>query len=652
MDKKIIIAILLVLIVVSAGTWVVLFNNGDDGDVEEAARWVIDAEGRNVTLASAPVSIVSCAPSLTELVYSLGIDELLVGVTDFCDFPADVGARKGNGSLVSVGGYFTPSLEAIIETNATLVLIDQGVSAQMALVENLELVNMTVIVMYKGATIEEVYKNIGLLGKICWADTAANGLISNMRGTIQTVTDAVDGEEKPSVTFCCWLSPICVAGNDTYVNEMMVLTGGENTYGDLSGWPYDLAIDSLMERDPDFIIITGMMMLSSGEAVLQSIRNDTLWSSLRAVQNDHVYVFVNQAENVFNRPSARMAEGVQMMAMILHSDVFNVTVPNVFSNDYADWLANHEITDFPVDVQDSMGRTVEALGGTTTLVSLEPSITELVYSLELDANLVGVSSNCNFPGNVTERVSAGTLHTIGKYNKPNIESIANLTPGLVLLDGGVTGHVALIDQLDDLGIEYLVLYPSVSIASIYNNLELVGDLMGKQSAAQEKIGTMASTISEVTETVAGSDGDIDVMFSIYFSLDGTIWVAGNDTFTDNTISLAGGVNAFGAQAGYYTVSPDSILDANPDVLIITDSMAAINVTALWNYLESDPIWSNINAVKNGSVYVMTLEASNIFNRPSVRVADSVNLLAVTLFPELFGITSLPLVFDSDYAEYL
>ena len=102
MDRKMIIAHLLAVIVVSAGAYRIV-NDGQrwrDGPVT-----VIDAKGRNVTTSLAPLRIVSCSPSLTEIVYAMGMGSDLVAVTDYCDWPEDVVVRKGNGSLSSIGGY-------------------------------------------------------------------------------------------------------------------------------------------------------------------------------------------------------------------------------------------------------------------------------------------------------------------------------------------------------------------------------------------------------------------------------------------------------------------------------------------------------------------------------------------------------------------
>jgi len=274
-----------------------------------------------------------------------------------------------------------------------------------------------------------------------------------------------------------------------------------------------------------------------------------------------------------------------------------------------------------------------------------------VYSLGLGNRLVGVSSNCDFPAEVKDRVSNGSLATIGKYNKPNAEAIANLGPGLVVLDGGVSGHMSVLTQLEGMNLTCVVLYESKTVGLIYNNIEMMGNLFGVQSVARGNIDAMAKTMSKVREVTDGRSSDVKVMFSIYFS-SSSIWVVGNNTFINNVIGLAGGENVFLGQNGYGTVSAEAVLTANPDVIVITDNMASVNYTQLMDWLTNDPVWKEVNAVKNGQVYLMTKQAGDIFTRPSVRVAHGVNLLGALLYPELFGIDPLPSIIGNEYLTYI
>lgn len=347
MDRKMIIAILLALIIVSAGVLIVL--NNDNGGETAGPVTVLDAEGRNVTTAEAPLRIVSCSPSLTEIVYALGIGERLVAVTDYCDWPADVDVRKNDGSLTSIGGYWTPSIEAIVEADANIILVDQGVQAQLDMLPQMEDLQLNVIVLNKGQSFAEVYENIAMIGEICWQDENATQLIDSMNDRLDEIQATMSEiEEEPTLAFCVWLEPIYLSGNGTFVSEIMYKAMGENAYDDMTSYP-EIAMESMLERDPEYLFVTGMMMETSGQAVLDMLKNDTLWSETSAVQNDKVYVLVGQAENLFNRPGPRMVDGVELMAKILHSDVFNVTIPCVLENDYVDWVSGSASFEAPAN---------------------------------------------------------------------------------------------------------------------------------------------------------------------------------------------------------------------------------------------------------------------------------------------------------------
>ena len=346
MDRKMIIAIFLALIIVSAGALLVL---SDYGGETAGPVTLIDAAGRNVTTAEAPVRIVSCSPSLTEIVYALGIGDCLVAVTDYCDWPEDVNVRKGNGSLTSVGGYYTPSVEAVTGADGNLILIDMGVQAQMDMVPQLENLEQNVIVLDKGKDFEEVFSNIAMIGEICWMKKEAEQLIDSMKDRLVDIQEMIGTEEaEPTLAFAVWLEPIYLSGNGTFTQDVIGNAQGENVYSDMTGWP-QVSVESLLERDPDFLLVSMMYLATPGEDIIQSLQNDTVWSELSAVKNDRVYIFTGQADNVFCRPGPRMIDGVELMAKILHGGSFNVTMPHVIANDYVDWVSESAPFEAPAE---------------------------------------------------------------------------------------------------------------------------------------------------------------------------------------------------------------------------------------------------------------------------------------------------------------
>ncbi len=339
MNRKMIIAVLVVLAMVAVGTIAVLAMNPSGGEGEGPVS-VIDADGRLVVTKEAPARLVSCSPSLTEIVYALGIGDRLVAVTDYCDWPADVGDRKTDGSLVSIGGYWTPSVEAIIAAGGDLVLLDKGVQAQMDMLSQLEGSAQKVIILDKGATFEEVYSTIELLGEVCWVKDEAEDLVASMQARLANIEEAIaDVDEPPSLVFAVWLEPIYLSAGDTFVQDVMDYSKGENAYGNMTGgWP-DVAVESLLEKDPDYLIVSMMYLPNPGEQIISDLENDTIWSELSAVQNGRVYIMTGQADNVFCRPGPRMVDAVEIMAKILHPDVFGEDMPHVISNDYVDLLS-------------------------------------------------------------------------------------------------------------------------------------------------------------------------------------------------------------------------------------------------------------------------------------------------------------------------
>ena len=148
----------------------------------------------------------------------------------------------------------------------------------------------------------------------------------------------------PSLAFAVWLDPIYPSGNGTFAADVMAHAKGVNVYSDLTGWP-EVAVDSMLDRDPDYLVVSMMYLMSPGEEIISDLENDTIWSEMSAVQNKRVYIMTGQADNVFSRPGPRMVDAVELLAQILHPEVFNVSLPHVISNDYVDWVSTDEVAE-------------------------------------------------------------------------------------------------------------------------------------------------------------------------------------------------------------------------------------------------------------------------------------------------------------------
>ena len=234
-----------------------------------------DALGRNVWTDAGRIVIV---PIITETVYAVGIGDKLVGVTTYCNYPDDVNSRKENGTLSNIGGYSTPNVEAILNLTPDLVLVDGSVSAHQTLIDSLTVMNVTVVAIYKGSSIGEVYKNIEMVGKISGASDNSTALINEMKSRISNIESKLSSvTTQRSIVDAIWLDPIYVAAGNTYVQDMFNISKGNNPFADQTGFPV-VSMEAVIEANPDVLVLPGKMGMDYSDDLISYLRNDSMWS--------------------------------------------------------------------------------------------------------------------------------------------------------------------------------------------------------------------------------------------------------------------------------------------------------------------------------------------------------------------------------------
>ncbi|NJM09054.1 ABC transporter substrate-binding protein [Candidatus Gracilibacteria bacterium] len=195
-----------------------------------AATTISDDLGRSVTLSGTPQRIVSLAPSVTEILFAIGADAQVVGVTEFCTFPSEA-AR-----LPKVGGFSarTISVEAIVGLQPDLVIA--GTASQQPVVEALEALGIPVLVLAPDS-LEAVYGSIRQIGAITGHDQSAAAVVADMRTRVATVTAIVatiPAAERPTIFWQVFNDPLMSSGPDTFIGQLIVLAGGTNIFADAS----------------------------------------------------------------------------------------------------------------------------------------------------------------------------------------------------------------------------------------------------------------------------------------------------------------------------------------------------------------------------------------------------------------------------------
>ncbi len=259
-------------------------------------------DNKNAKKDDVPDRVVSCAPNLTEMMYDLEAGELLVGRSDYCDYPMEAL------ELPSVGAIDNPNLETIISLEPDLVIAttftDEGI-------DKLNSAGITVLVIKDEQDVEGVYNMITELGKAIGKDDVAKKRIAEMQETIGTVEDKIAGLDKPTVYYVIGYGEYgdYTAGGDTFVGGMLETAGGENVAADISGW--NISLEEIIEADPYIIIISDYMKDDFVKA--------PHYSELTAVKEGRVYTM---DINMLERQGYRNAEGILELAKIFYPEEF------------------------------------------------------------------------------------------------------------------------------------------------------------------------------------------------------------------------------------------------------------------------------------------------------------------------------------------
>lgn len=282
---------------------------------ERFPQIITDDRGKEIIIPEKPKRIVSLSPSTTEILFALHLDNLVVGVTKYCDYPPRVKNMKEENQLAEVGGYTTLSVEEITGLNPDLVLAGSYGSMPKDQVQKLEKLGLKVICLDAKNTSDAI-GDMRLIGRACGYVSRAEKLTENLSEEINSVvekTQDLSENERPKVFWQFWWSPIYTAGSKTFANKIIEVSGGQNIFADKEGW-ITVGKETIISRNPEVYIITP----HSGRTV-EEVKNTAGFGVVSAIKNNRVY---EVPEDIFSRPGPRIADAVKVMAYLLHPDMF------------------------------------------------------------------------------------------------------------------------------------------------------------------------------------------------------------------------------------------------------------------------------------------------------------------------------------------
>ena len=267
---------------------------------------------------------------------------------------------------------------------------------------------------------------------------------------------------------------------------------------------------------------------------------------------------------------------------------------------------------------DDASRTVYIEQTPQRVVSLSPSITEILFAIGLGDKVVGVTEHCDYPE------AAKAKPKVGGYFTTSLEDILDKDPDLILTDG----YDPVMQQIEGLGIPMLVLQPE-DIDGIFKDIDLVGKVMNKEEEAARLVDSLQQRLDKVAEIKASATSSPTVFYEIDATDPTKPWTTGPGSFADILISLAGGSNIVTESGSWLQLSLEKLLSANPDIIILGD----YPYVTPKQVEERSGVWQDLTAVNLGKVYAVS--DPSLTSRPGPRIIDGLEEIARMIHPELF-----------------
>ena len=264
---------------------------------------------------------------------------------------------------------------------------------------------------------------------------------------------------------------------------------------------------------------------------------------------------------------------------------------------------------------DKMGREIFLPSSPQRIVSLAPGITETLFALGLDREIVGVTRFCDYPR------EAASKRKVGGLISPSLEKIVSLDPDLVI--GTADGNrKETVDRLEKTGLPVYIVNPG-SLDEILAMIMDIGEITGKRKEAGRLVGDLRRRIDHVAVLTKDSARP-----GVFFQVGaGAMITAGKNTVIDRLIKAAGGKNIAGnSTIRYPRFSVEEIILKNPDIIIVSSAKnGASSIKKTWGK------WKDIAAVGKGNIHVID---PDLVSRPAPRIVDGLETMAGIIHPEI------------------
>lgn len=293
-------------------------DNNISQDVDNTfPREVVDGFGNKVNIEKKPEKIITTVPSHTEILFALGSGDKILAVSEYCDYPKEALDKE------KIGGYKTLNIERIIELQPDIIFV-YGDSDDDA-IEQIDAAGIT-IVRYEPESIEEVLETITSIGEIVGEEIKAAEINNHLTKEKDEILSRIKNTDTKKVFYEIWNEPLMAAGPGSFMDELILLTNGENIAFDAEGSYPVFSIEALVERDPKVYLIPAnnvdnfeTMTEEEKDKIISEIKNRPGYAEITAIKNNRIEIL---EPNIVSRPGIRIIEALKAVAQAIHPDMF------------------------------------------------------------------------------------------------------------------------------------------------------------------------------------------------------------------------------------------------------------------------------------------------------------------------------------------
>ena len=275
------------------------------------AKNVIDQLGRRVSIPEDPIRVISLAPNITEIIFDLGQEHRLKGVTTYSDYPVQAKTYP------KVGSYVHLDLERIVSLQPDLCIAIKDGNPR-SIIMRLEKLHIPVYAV-DPRNLEAVIETVREIGTLLNSYKRADVLAGQMELRILKVKKRIKKiNHTPTVFFQIGVSPIVSVGTNTFIHELIVLAGGINLAQGKTVYPR-YGKEQILSMSPDVFIISSMTNEESIHHLKSKWRQ---YTQIPAIKNNRLY---HVDSNIFDRPTPRLVDALELLGRLIHPEVFDDT---------------------------------------------------------------------------------------------------------------------------------------------------------------------------------------------------------------------------------------------------------------------------------------------------------------------------------------